>query len=119
MKRLRSMLLGPVVCCSIAVISAASTQPDRSTPKAAAVALFNSITAGDRDTVAAAFYAENDPQRALAAAMADMIVSGKKLADAAKGKFGQAGDPIGRGMLDPADLTKLEQATVKQTAADA
>ena len=51
--------------------------------------------------------------------MADFIVAGKKLGDAAKEKFGKAADPIGRGMLDPADLEKLEDATVVETSADA
>jgi hypothetical protein len=81
--------------------------------------LFKAITAGDRDAVAAGFFAGNDEQRALAAAMADMIVSGKQLGDAAKEKFGQASDPIGRGMLDPEDLSKLEDATVVETGGDA
>jgi len=93
--------------------------PDRSTPKAAAVTLFKAITAGDREAVAAGFFAGNDEQRALAAAMADVIVSGKKLGDAAKQKFGDAADPIGRGMLDPDDLSKLEDATVVETSPDA
>ena len=69
--------------------------------------------------VAAGFYATSDEQRALAAAMADMIVAGKKLGDAAKARFGQAADPIGRGMLDPEDLSRLEDATVVETGGDA
>src|SRR5206468_12364587 len=36
------------------------------------------------------------------------------LGDAAHARFGKAGDPIGRGMLDPSDLAKLEEATVNQ-----
>jgi len=101
--------------------TAAAVEPaaDRSTPKAAAISLFKAITAGDRAAVAAGFFAGNDEQRALAAAMADVIVSGKKLGDAAKEKFGKAADPIGRGMLDPDDLSKLEDATVVETSPDA
>ncbi|MEA2707752.1 MAG: hypothetical protein QOF78_353 [Phycisphaerales bacterium] len=99
--------------------AAAAPEPDRSSPKAAAVSLFNAITAGDRDAVADSFYADTDERRALATAMADVVVSGKKLGDAAKEKFGKSGDPIGRGMLDPADLSKIDEATVIETAADA
>ena len=107
-----------------ATTTAAAAAPlaelDRSTPKAAAVSLFNAITAGDRDAVADSFFAAGDDQRELATAMADVIVAGKKLGDAAKAEFGgAAADPIGRGMLDPADLEKLEDATVLNTAADA
>jgi hypothetical protein len=99
--------------------TAPAEPPDRSTPKAAAVSLFKAITAGDRDAVAAGFFASNGEQRALAAAMADVIVSGKKLGDAAKEKFGKAADPIGRGMLDPEDLERLDDATVVETSPDA
>ncbi len=113
----------PATTTAAAAATKAATAPaepaDRSSPKAAAVSLFKAITARDRDAVAASFFAADDDQRALAAAMADVIVAGKRLGDAAKDKFGQAGDPIGRGMLDPADLEKLEDATVVETAADA
>jgi len=96
----------------------AAEPADRSSPKAAAISLFRAITAADRAAVADGFFATDDDQRALAAAMADIIVSGKRLGDAAKEKFGKAADPIGRGMLDPADLERLEDATVVETAAD-
>lgn len=99
--------------------ASASVTVDRSTPKAAAVTLFRAITAGDRDVVAAGFYATGAEHRALARAMAEVIVAGKRLGDAAREQFGDAGDPIGRGMLDPADLAKLEDATVLETAPDA
>ena len=68
-----------------------------------------------RAGVRAAFYAGDAAQRALADAMADFIVAGKTLGDAARAKYGAAGDPLGRGMLDPADLAKLDAATVKET----
>ena len=112
----------PATAPGVVGVAAAPTPPlvmDRSSPKAAAVSLFKAITAGDRDAVAAGFYSGNDEQRALAAAMADVIVSGKKLGDAAKEKFGKAADPIGRGMLDPSDLEKLDDATVVETGPDA
>ena len=102
-----------------AATTAPAELPDRSTPKAAAITLFKAISAGDRDVVAAGLFAVGDEQRALAGAMADMIVAGKKLGDAAQEKFGKAADPIGRGMLDPNDLEKLEDATVVETAPDA
>ena len=47
--------------------------------------------------------------------MADLLVAGKKLGDAARQRYGKSGDPIGRGMLDPADLSKLDSATVKES----
>lgn len=109
----------PVTAPATTTTTAPAAAPDWSTPKAAAVTLFNAITAGDRDAVAAAFFATDDGERALATAMADVIVAGKKLGNAAQEKFGAAGDPIGRGMLDPGDLAKIEDATVLETAPDA
>src|SRR5437773_1631405 len=101
------------VCLILALsMCALAAEADLSSPKAAAKTLFNAITAGDRDTVRASLYAANDQQAQLASAMADLIVNGKKLGDAAEARFGAAGDPIGRGMLDPADLAKLDQASV-------
>ena len=95
--------------------TALAAEPDLSTPKSAAKSLFNAITTGDRDAVAASLYAADDEQAKLVSAMAEMIVAGKKLGDAARDRFGEAGDPIGRGMLDPADLTKIDQAQVEES----
>ena len=111
-----------LLSCLLALIARApaaapaTAEADFSTPKSAAVTLFKAISAGDRDAVADGFYAADADQRALADAMADLIVAGKKLGDAAKEKFGRASDPIGRGMLDPSDLSKLDEATVKESA---
>src|SRR5439155_6650817 len=106
---MRSVCVVLLICAS-----ALAAEPDLSTPKAAARTLFNAINAADRDTVRASLYAVGDDQAQLASALADVIVAGKKLGDAAQARFGKAGDPIGRGMLDPSDLSKLDQATVKE-----
>ncbi len=65
--------------------------------------------------VARAFYAADDAQRALADAMADLLVNGKRLGDAARDRYGKDADAIGRGMLDPSDLSRLRDAVVKQS----
>src|SRR5438477_10562599 len=97
-----------------ATAPAAATGPaaaaDFSSPKGAAKTLFAAISDGDRDTVRAALYAADEAQRDLVDAMADLLVNGKHLGDAAQQQFGKAGDPIGRGMLDPADLPRLDPA---------
>jgi hypothetical protein len=110
----------PVIRVSILSVllfatAAPGAEPDLSTPKQAARTLFNAISAGDRDAVRASLYADTDARRELASAMADLIVAGKKLGDTAHAKFGAAGDPIGRGMLDPSDLSKLEAAVAKES----
>jgi hypothetical protein len=94
--------------------AATSPAQDLSSPKAAAKSLFNAISTGDRDGIRAALYAAGSAQAELADAMADFIAANKRLGDAARAKFGKAGDPIGRGMLDPADLARLDAATVKE-----
>jgi hypothetical protein len=98
----------------IAVASARAAEPDLSSPKAAAKSLFNAISNGDRDAVAAGLHSDNEQQAKLANAMADLIVAGKKLGDASREKFGREGEPIGRGMLDPTDLTRIDSARVTE-----
>jgi hypothetical protein len=88
---------------------------DLSTPKSAARSLFDAINAGDRAAVAASLYAADDAQANYTNAMADMIVAGKSLGDAARRQFGPAGEGIGMSTLDPATAAKLDQATVQQT----
>jgi hypothetical protein len=88
---------------------------DLSTPKAAAKTLFRGISAGDREAVRAVFFAADPAQEKLATATVDLIVNGKRLGDAARERFGAAGDPIGRGMLDPQDLERLDAAQIKET----
>src|SRR5690349_8267337 len=99
---------------SVARGAAAPPPSDLSSPKAAAKSLFHAISAGDRDGIRAALFASDGAQAELADAMADFIAANKRLGDAARAKFGKAGDPIGRGMLDPTDLARIDEATVKQ-----
>src|SRR4051812_29617391 len=88
----------PMATTTTATTTATSAAAaDLSTPKAAAKALFNAISAGDRDAVRDALFAADEPQRQLAGAMADFIVSGRTLGMAARARFGKEGDPIGRG----------------------
>jgi hypothetical protein len=112
-----ALLLGVVLLTDGAwpASAAAAVAPDLSSPKAAARSLFNAISAGDRDAIRAALYAGNGAQAELADAMADFIAANKRLGDAAKAKYGKSGDPIGRGMLDPSDLSRLDAATVKES----
>jgi hypothetical protein len=96
--------------------STTALEADFSSPKSAAATLFHAISRGDRGVIARGLYAADDEQRALANAMADLLVNGKRLGDAARERFGKDSDPIAAGMLDPADLSRLDAATVKQSA---
>jgi hypothetical protein len=103
-----------IVALLVTAVAARAAEPDLSSPKAAAKSLFNAISTSDRDAVAASLHADNHEQTQLASAMADLIVAGKRLGDASREKFGREGDPIGRGMLDPTDLSRIDTATVKE-----
>lgn len=99
--------------------SAQASEVNLSTPKDAAKTLFTAVAAGDRDGIRAALHASDAQQDALADAMAQLIVSGKRLGDAASLKFGAEGDALGRGMLDPSGLSRLDGATVSESGDNA
>jgi hypothetical protein len=103
-----------VKLCASLLLLLLATPADLSTPKSAAKSLFDAINAGDRAAVAAALYAGDDAQATYNSAMADMIVAGKMLGDAARAQFGTAGAGIGMSTLDSAAAAKLDQATVEQ-----
>jgi len=91
---------------------------DLSTPKSAAKTMFHGISQGDRAAIAAVIYAADPQQQRLADATVDLIVNGKHLGDAARARFGDAAaDPIAKGMLDPKDLSLIDNATVKTNGA--
>lgn len=104
---------------NVALLLFALTAPaaavDLSTPKDAAKSLFHAVASGDRDAIREALHASDDQQKALADAMAELIVNGKRLGDVAHEKFGAEGDALGRGMLDPSALSRLDSATVNET----
>src|SRR6267378_1382900 len=89
-------------------------EPDLSSPKAAARSLYQAVDAEDGEAILKIFYAKDDTERELAKAFADLIVSGKKLADAVKAKFNTTGESFGAGMIGKEELAKLERAEVKE-----
>jgi hypothetical protein len=88
-------------------------EPDLSSPQAAARSLYQAMQAQDGDAIVRTFYAPRHQDQELARAFADLIVSGKKLADAAKSKYGTTGEAIGAGTVGPEELAQLDRADVK------
>jgi hypothetical protein len=88
---------------------------DLSTPKSAAKALWAAVDEADREKIQAVLFAENDQQRDLIAAFADLLVSGRTLETASREKFGKAADKIARPMIDAKDASKLDTADVKES----
>src|SRR4051812_35378184 len=88
---------GSVLCIVLgaSAITFAQTQPtafDLSTPKSAAKSLVQAVEDGNGESVRKVMAADGPDQEKLAAAFSDVIVSGKKLTDAARAKFGAAGE---------------------------
>ncbi len=104
------IIVGLVTCR----VRAADNKVDLSTPKAAAKSLVQSVEAGDGDAIKKIMLAEGPEQEKLAAAFSDVIVSGKKLSDAARAKFGSAGEALGQGMITKDDVAKIDTAQVEQ-----
>lgn len=90
-------------------------EPDLSSPQAAARSLYQAMQAQDGDAIVRTFYAPRRQDQELARAFADLIVSGKKLADAAKAKYGTSGEAIGAGAVGPEEIAQLDRADVKVT----
>src|SRR5438552_2727300 len=92
----------------------AGTDPDLSSPKAAARSLYQAVEAEDGEAILKIFYAKDDSERELARAFADLIVAGKKLAEAAKNKFNATGEAFGGAVISKEDLAKMDQAQVSE-----
>jgi len=119
--RTRSRVGAVTVAMSLLIGSAVaggSGDADYATPVAAARSLYTAVQAQDGPAIERAFYAPRPEDRDLAKAFADLIVSGKKLADAAKAKYGTTGEAIGGGTMGAEALARLDQAEVKSTGPD-
>jgi hypothetical protein len=97
-----------------APVVTAATQPDLSTPRAALRSLYDALVAQDGEAVYQTFYAADAQERDLARAFADVIIAARKLGEAAKDKYGAAGDPLGSGMMSREEFERLAQAEVQE-----
>jgi len=93
----------------------AAVEADLSSPKAAAKSLYRAVEASDAATVREVFQADDAKQRELAAAFADLLVTGKALTDAASKKFGQAGEDIGQAMVGKDEPARIDAAEEKRS----
>lgn len=93
--------------------SVLAADPDLSSPKAAAKSLYQAMQAQDESAILKIFYAPDEQDRELAKAYGNLIVAGKKLADAAKEKFGASGEAIGAGAVGAEELSRVDSADVK------
>lgn len=101
----------------IAVLLAAflaAEAPDLSSPRSAARSFIQAVQSGDGDAIRAIMLAEDEQQEKLAQAFTDLIVSGRKLGEAAGAKFGAAGVALGRGMIGAEDLDRINHAEITE-----
>ena len=91
---------------------AVNAAPDASTPRAAVTSLWRAVLDEDAHALHQALFTANDVERELASAMADLLVAGERLKRAARERYGDAGDAIGRRMIDADDAAALERAVV-------
>ena len=104
-----------MIATSIVSVPSRGAEPDLSSPKAALKSLCKAVDAQDGTAILKTFYAADDGEKDLARAFSDLIVAGKKLNEASRAEFGSAGDGLGSGMMNPAELARLDQAEIQET----
>src|SRR5215204_7803078 len=97
--------------CTLVLAAIVVAAVDLSSPKSVAKSFYAAMDAGDTAAVRDCMLVQGDVQQKLAGALTDMIVAGKKLGDAAKEKFGPAGEKVGVGTLSREDAGLIDRAT--------
>jgi hypothetical protein len=90
--------------------TAAAAEIDPNSPRGAMKAFYQAMEAGDPTAVRAALYAADAQEKQLADAYAAQLTAAKALGDAAKNKFGAAGDALGKGLPLKDEIAKLADA---------
>lgn len=117
----RALTIGTLMVFLAFALLAAHAEPgakrvdlDLSSPKAAVKSLGRAVDAQDGEVILKIFYTADDTERELARAFSELILSGKKLGDAAREQYGSGGDTLGSGLMTQAEFAKLDQAEVKE-----
>src|SRR3954463_10460999 len=76
---------------------------DLSSPKSAAKSFYEAVNNGDANALRDCLLIEGKDQEQLAAAFSDVILAGKRLADAAHEKFSGSSDKLAAGALPRED----------------
>jgi len=111
MKSLRFLFhLLPCISMVALFVSPACAAVDLSSPKSAAKSFYESMNNADNNALRDCLLIDGQDQDQLAGAFIDVILAGKRLADAAHDKFGATGDKIGAGALNREDADNIEKA---------
>jgi hypothetical protein len=84
---------------------------DLSSPKSTAKSFYEAMNNADSSAMRDCLLVDGEDQQQLASAFLDVILSGKKLADAAKEKFGPSGEKLAAGALAREDASAIDSAT--------
>jgi hypothetical protein len=101
-----------IALLSFPLLARAAAEPDLSTPKGTMKAFYEAMESGDATAVRGFFHAATDAEKALADAYAAQLTAAKALGDAAKAKFGAAGDALSKGLPLRDEIAKLDAAEV-------
>ena len=118
MNRMRWRIGASIAASLIGVSVFAQKTSDQSgdDPRAAARAVILATAQRDAPTLQALMDAPDDAHRPLVEATAQLLVSGRRLADAATARFGPvAGPQIADGPITPIDAGSVDQARVEVT----
>lgn len=104
-----------VVLVGFALADAPTSQPDLSSPRAAAKSLRSAVRRGDADAVRQIMVAiPDDPQQQLIGCYADLIVAAKRMADAAQNKFPGSTTPFAQALVSPDDSAAIDRAQLDE-----
>jgi hypothetical protein len=91
---------------------------DLSSPKSTARSFYDAIAAADSAAIKDCVLAEGADQEKLTSAFIDVILSGKKLGDAAKEKFGSGAERIAAGTISKEEIANIDKAEQKDNGED-
>src|SRR2546421_2294094 len=106
----RSLRASLSVSLAIVWVVSAQAAVDLSSPKSAAKSFYESMNNADSNALRDCLLIDGADQDHLAGAFIDVILAGKRLADAAHDKFGASGDKIGAGALSREDADTIDKA---------
>jgi hypothetical protein len=103
-----------IVVAALVLLVTTSTraQVDTSNPKAAVKSLYGAVAKGDASALRSILLVDGDPQQQFVAGYAELIIAGKRLADAAKAKYPGVATAFTQGTILPEDAAKIDSAKV-------
>ena len=110
-------LLGTILI--VITTGSAFAAVDLSSPKSTAKSFYEAMGNADSSAMRDCLLVDGDRQQKLADAFLEVILSGKKLSDAAHEKFGASGDKLAAGSITHEDATQIDQARETDSGDDA